>query len=379
MVCLKLVANMATDTSGKPPPLMGATAIRPPDRVGMDKYTHILYDPKNGTVLTRTPKSWALIIGFYCIYYSCLAGFWLAAMKLFLTIQIQDPSDATLDAKPTWTLGDSIIGVNPGVGIRPMQPDEHVNSGIFTLDLDFDGAKDCKETAKIPGSKGYACRSEDFFKIYETNAKESNDKKGEGITCDGDQGYHGDKNTFCLFDRATLGGCSAFPYGYGKDDFKPCIFLKFNRIMDLEPKPIKNDTKNDASLDKDPSAQEFLKELKAANYPDKIFIKCDGDYPADKEALKGKAKMLPETPGITNAAGIPLKYFPYSKNRIGKNESPLVAIQFSGLEAKTDQLIHIICKAYYQGVVHSKKVKAGLVKFEVLLLSKEIQKLHDEA
>jgi len=30
----------------QPPPLMGATAIRPPDRVGAEKYTHILYDPK---------------------------------------------------------------------------------------------------------------------------------------------------------------------------------------------------------------------------------------------------------------------------------------------------------------------------------------------
>ena len=59
---------MADDKSGKPPPLMGATAIRPPERVGAEKYTYILYDPKNGTILTRTPKSWALIILFYCVY-----------------------------------------------------------------------------------------------------------------------------------------------------------------------------------------------------------------------------------------------------------------------------------------------------------------------
>lgn len=365
---------MAEDTSGKPPPLMGATAIRPPERIGMEKYTYFLYDPKNGTVLSRTPKSWALIILFYCIYYSCLAGFWLACMKLFLTIQIQNPEE---DGKPTWTQGASIIGVNPGVGVRPSQPDEHVSSGIFTLDLDFDGTPvppDYADAHKDEGSKGYAYRGEGFFKVYVKNKEESDAGTGDGIDCgakhiSGETGYRKDNvNNFCLFDRATLGGCGTFPYGYGKDDFKPCVFLKFNRIMDLKPIPINKDSTIDASLTKDPSAQEFLHELEAQGYPNEVFIKCDGAYPADKEALgETGMKMYPETAGIKNAAGIPLKYFPYSKYRKGKNESPLVAIQFTNLEKLKGRLIHIICKAYYDGVVHSKKNKAGLVKFEMLL------------
>ena len=76
---LKKSAKMGDNA---PPPLMGATAIRPPERKGAEAYTYLLYDPKNGTILTRTPKSWGLIILFYCIYYSCLAAFWLACMKI---------------------------------------------------------------------------------------------------------------------------------------------------------------------------------------------------------------------------------------------------------------------------------------------------------
>lgn len=389
------------DTSGKPPPLMGATAIRPPDRVGAEKYTYILYDPKNGTVLTRTPKSWALIIVFYCIYYSCLAAFWIACMTIFLSIQIQDPLDPKIkNAKPTWTQGDSIIGINPGFGVRPAQTAEQVDSGIFDLTSDFTWtvATDAKTIADeikkdieklvddkklkkgqgieaIAGSKGYAYRAFDFFKLYRDN--ENTTAVPDGIDCTIDNedslGYRDTIGKFCRFNRTTLSDpCQNFPYGYAKgDDFKPCVFLKLNRIMDLKPKPINGSNVNeqDASLLEDPSSKIFLDELKAAvpPYPAKVFIKCEGAYPADKEALKGNMKMFPPSPGLTNAAAIPLKYFPYDQFRKGRNESPLVAIQFSNLAKNPGRLIHIICKSYYDGVVHSKKKKAGLVKFEIYL------------
>lgn len=373
---------MATDTSGKPPPLMGATAIRPPDREGMEKYTYILYDPKNGTVLNRTPKSWALIILFYCVYYSCLAGFWLACMQIFLTIQIEDPS-VVADAKPTWMTEYSIIGVNPGVGVRPSQPDENVDSGIFALDLKFNwpggDIQKIENINKEEGSKGYAYRAHDFFKVYRDNKDNINTEGNDGKLCGRNDGkYNDDDGKFCIFDRDTLKpaveapgrGCSVFPYGYGTQtptSFQPCVFLKLNRIMGLKPKPITADTIIDESLTKDPSSKALLAELKALGYPKEIFIKCEGEYPADKEALEGNLFVYPKKEGITHAAGIPLEYFPYSKFRKGKNENALVAIQFDGLKNYEGRIIHVICKAYYDGVVHSKKNKAGLVKFEMYL------------
>jgi len=390
---------MADDKSGKPPQtLMGATAIRPPERKGAEKYTYILYDPKNGTILTRTPKSWALIIIFYCIYYSCLAGFWTACMTLFLKIQINEH-------EPKWMMGDSIIGKNPGIGVRPAQITEKVDTGIFALDSGFEWADPNKdvskhikdvvekklkrpvtddeiteEIGKIEGSQGYAFRMYEFFKAYGHN------EEGDAIlpncqASDLKDGYRKENKKFCPFDRTTLKTCEKFPYGYAAGaDFAPCIFLKLNRIMGLKPTPIDgtNFNQQDASLEDDDSTDTFLKQLKAQNYAPKneksIYIKCEGEYPADKEVLKGKMKMYPEAEGVENTAIIPLKYFPYDKKR-QYNENPLVAVQFlnlfdiaPGQKATTHgRLVHIICKAYYDKVVHSKKDKAGLVKFELYL------------
>jgi len=397
---------MADDKSGKPPQtLMGATAIRPPERKGAEKYTYMLYDPKNGTILTRTPKSWALIIIFYCIYYSCLAGFWAACMTIFLKIQINEH-------EPKWMMGDSIIGKNPGIGVRPAQITEKVDTGIFALDSGFEWADPNKdvsehikevvekklkrpvltedeiteEIGKIEGSQGYAFRMYEFFKAYGHN--EEGDKiEPDCQDSDLEDGYRKENKKFCAFDRATLETCQNFPYGYAAgDNFAPCIFLKLNRIMGLKPVPIDgtNFNQQDASLKDDDSTDTFLKQLKAKNYmPDNeksIYIKCEGEYPADKEVLKGKMKMYPEATGVENTARIPLKYFPYDKKR-QFNENPLVAVQFlnlfdiaPGQKATTHgRLVHIICKAYYDKVVHSKKDKAGLVKFELYLDDKKTQ------
>jgi len=165
----------------------------------------------------------------------------------------------------------------------------------------------------------------------------------------------------------------------------PCVFLKLNRIMDLKPEPLSEENigAQDESVGKGPDGEKFLKELEQANYPQNVLIHCEGEYPADKEILAGRMNVFPPAAGLTNTAEIPLKYFPYDKYRrtctkgnagpdceewTGTNENPLIAIQFTGLkEVAMGRLVHIICKGYYNGVVHSKKDKAGLVKFEVYL------------
>lgn len=37
----------------------------------------------------------------------------------------------------------------------------------------------------------------------------------------------------CKFDISSLGPCSEPPYGYDKFN-KPCLYLKFNRVLDLK-------------------------------------------------------------------------------------------------------------------------------------------------
>merc|ERR1712203_1264520 len=94
---------------------LGGTAIKPVgwDRTGWEAFQYMLWNPDTGEVLTRTPLSWLKITVFYCIYYSCLAGFWIACMNIFFATLPEN-----MDG-PKWQQADSIIGVNPGVGLPP--------------------------------------------------------------------------------------------------------------------------------------------------------------------------------------------------------------------------------------------------------------------
>merc|ERR1711915_773128 len=71
--------------TGAAPEQLGGTAIKPEgwDRTGMEAFKYFLYNPKTGEILSRTPLSWVKITVFYTIYYSCLAGFWLACLNIF--------------------------------------------------------------------------------------------------------------------------------------------------------------------------------------------------------------------------------------------------------------------------------------------------------
>ena len=111
--------------------------------------------------------------------------------------------------------------------------------------------------------------------------------------------------------------------------------------MGLKPTPIDETNVGEQTLDpNDDSSNTFLNQLKDKRYAPggekSIYIKCEGEYPADKEALHGKMKMHPAVDGIDNTAKIPLKYFPYDKKR-EYNENPLVAIEFPGLFDKKSQ------------------------------------------
>jgi len=109
--------------------LLGGTAIKPKgwDRKGMEAFKYLLYNPETGEILTRTPLSWAKIIAFYIIYYSCLAGFWAACLCIFfLTIPAKDLG-------PKFQLDYSRIGEMPGVGLRPGPTDKRIDSQMFFL------------------------------------------------------------------------------------------------------------------------------------------------------------------------------------------------------------------------------------------------------
>lgn len=322
---------------------LGGTAIKPVgwDRTGWESFKYMLYDPSTGAILTRTPLSWFQITLFYCIYYSLLAGFWLACLQVFfLTLP---------DNAPRWTLANSLIGTNPGVGLRPRNSDLHIDSSIIALDAK---AKDNTPTDK----NGEGEKNADWARRMELFSENYNNKTGL-TECQGGDANDGK----CLFNLADLGECATYPYGFllnGDDKFvKPCIFLKFNKIWDWKPKPI-----DPATLD-DPKYSEMTDQLKETirRSPDTnyVWLDCRGRNPADKEALS--VSYFPANQGIH------IKYFPFTG---GNYHAPLVAMKMETdrvSDLQIGQLIHVECRSWFDGVVHDTKDMAGLVRFELML------------
>jgi len=321
--------------------LLGAVAIKPPgwDRTGWEAFGYFLYDPDNGTFLSRTPLSWLKITVFYTIYYSCLAAFWYVCLLIFFQTLPE------VDLGPKWMLGGSLIGENPGVGIRPLNRDSRIDSNMFKLQLIDDNRVLTDAEGEGDLNIDYARRAEKFLEVYESEVNKT-------------LGYN-------EFNLATeLGECGAHPYGYvnGGSPIKPCIFLKFNKIWGWNPKPI---TAEDFDANEWPKSFKNHFDSLGENDQDQVFVDCQGRYPADKEALKEGMTYIPATQGF------PVKYFPYKGDKENYH-SPLVVVQFdtSRMERFVGQLIHVECRAYYQGVVHTTKTKTGMVQFEVLLENK---------
>jgi len=338
---------------GPAPENLGGTAIKPEgwDRTGMEAFQYFLYNPKTGEILSRTPLSWFKITAFYIVYYSCLAGFWLACLNIFfLTL----PSN---HMGPKWTQKSSLIGVNPGVGLRPQNADAKIDSQMFVLKKD--------DTNEIPTNKDkynegegelnadYASRMKKYMGAYK-------DAAGEG---------------YRTFDNSTLGDCKEFPYGFlaTKDGSEitppaPCIFIKFNKIWGWNPEelpPLSEDPRFSAEMDDPDRFPQAVIDKYNANGAGKkdIIVNCDGRYAADKEALSNM-QYFPSSQVISS------DFFPYmgGKEISGKNyHSPLVAIKITPTDQTIGQLIHVECRAYYFEVEHSTKDKMGLVQFEVLI------------
>merc|ERR1712241_1335465 len=184
---------------------------------------------------------------FYCIYYSCLAGFWIACMNIFFATLPEN-----MDG-PKWQQADSIIGVNPGVGLRPRNTDARIDSQMFVLEQG------------------------------DTNIHMS-EHEGEG---DLNAGYVAKKEG---------------------DKVEPCIFIKLNTIWGWTPKPYdcaaekaKGDESDGPCL---PEVEEHIK-AQGADAANNVYVNCRGRYAADQEALKDGLTYFPAN------RGLPIKYFPY--------------------------------------------------------------------
>jgi len=325
---------------------LGGTAIKPVgwDRTGFEAFRYMIYNPDTGEVLNRSAMSWAKIIAFYVVYYCFLAGFWIAALNVFFM------SLPEVQNGPSWKLDSSLIGANPGVGLRPKNSDKLIDSQMFVLKQGDRSVVPSKMGGEGETNADYATRLENFLEVYTTES----------------EGYN-------KFELSELGDCQEFPYGYVETEVEgvvspvaPCIVVKLNTIWDWTPVPVGSDYIDNDGKELPKSLKEHVKGIEdAGGDTDMVWIDCHGRYAADQEALSG-LEYFPKT------RGFPMKYFPYQGRGVFNPESkswektyhtPLVAIKVT--PNSVGQLIHIQCKAYYDGVVHVSKDKQGMVQFEV--------------
>jgi hypothetical protein len=119
------------------PQLLGGTAIKPVERHGMEAVRYFIHNPETGAYFSRTPKSWFLIFLFYVIYYTCLGGFWYGMLQVFFMSLNEDT--------PKWMQDQSIIGINPGMGVRPRQADARIDSSMYLLEGKYRATSNLEE------------------------------------------------------------------------------------------------------------------------------------------------------------------------------------------------------------------------------------------
>merc|ERR1712210_211699 len=140
-----------------------------------------------------------------------------------------------------------------------------------------------------------------------------------------------------------------------------CIFIKLNTIWGWTPKPY-DCAKEKANPDSEgPCLPEVEAHLNSQGVEAKnnVYINCRGRYAADQEALDGGLEYFPKN------RGLPISYFPYMGKTNGNFHAPLVAVKITPKPGQGGQLIHIECRAYYDGVKHITKTKEGMVMFEL--------------
>lgn len=292
--------------------------------------------------------SWAKITGFYIIFFSGLAAFFLTMFWLFW--------QTMSETRPKWIGDQSLIGSNPGVGFRPMpDQEENVESTLIWL------------------SEQHEARNrfwiDELEKYFNKNYIEKPSPVQNNCT-------FANRNTTvpnpCDVEILTYGCNKENNYGYklpnaGADEPKiqPCVLIKLNKIFDWEPVPY--NTSEVMAIAKDRGMPDDLRtkieQLIVAKDPkvNTTWISCDGESPGDRESI---GPMEYWAPGFREQfQGIPNYYFPYSMQEGYK--APYIFVKFSKLQKNV--LIQVECKAWAVNIRADRFLRLGSVHFELML------------
>lgn len=279
---------------------------KPEERGAWEAFCKGLYNSEKHTVLGRTKESWVKILGFYCIFYLCLAILFGTCLQLlFFTLE---------EREPKYKLDRSLIGTNPGLAIRPTSEDDGKDVNFIY----FNGKNESQANVWIK-------KLDDFLKPY------ARPQTGENvISCSYYRRPIG--NEVCKMSVDIFGPCGPKDL-YGFRGPSPCIFLKMNKIYGWEPV-----THLTPTPDMPKELQNRITSLPEVNRT-QIWLTCKGLGPQDREFISN-FEYYP------SSGGFPSYHYPY---RNGEGYlSPLIAVRI--VYPKTNVVIGIECRTWAKNI-----------------------------
>ncbi|XP_059165239.1 sodium/potassium-transporting ATPase subunit beta-like [Physella acuta] len=281
-----------------------------------------LWNGETKEFLGRGGRSWVEIGIFYLVFYSCLAGFFIATIAVFYE---------TIDADQPKLQGDSsLLKGNPGLGYQPM-PDIQT-----TLIYSENNVNDSKEYVKSINKVLAEYRQTDL----------------NNVDCSGIDKPRLDEQVACRFNYSALTEQCNEKNGYGMLEGKPCILLKLNKIYGWVPAVWKEEEVN--------AVARVPGNVKSAYTPDRIWVDCHGENAPDNDNL-GAAEDISYFP----EQGFPLAFYPYKNQK--DYRSPLVFVKFNTVVHHVGIMVE--CVALAKNINVDRTEKEGSVHFELLVES----------
>jgi hypothetical protein len=261
------------------------------------------------TCFYRTPLSWVKLFVFYVCFFAGLICF--SSALYFVVATMLPPTDEG----PLFQAGQSFLGNNPGLAIRPYRKMQKEGSNMQHYGLLINSSHLLEYDHQITGEKP---------------AKE--EKEWGPVEFAESLEYF--RQSDAPLVTSTDGECGSFPFGFFGDRVRPCFYFKINNIHGWNPKAItKEDFKRDGGWSKE--LQNHWENQSDKNF---IWLNC-------------------EQKGMDSKQNVSLKYFPATRGFPIKSFSkgsprPIVAVQvdprIEPTNVKNDVTIKIECKIYHK-------------------------------